>query len=197
MFFQFNLSLCFTVVLTRISSVFEELISRPAFLDSFHRSSSFLHGVTLRCTNDSKIYSAMKTFFIKFFRHSIIGLQLCTLRLHPMYGREMWYFGRYCNLDLCNWMLFLDGGRAEYYRVGFRYMPMCTARALSEAVTSKGLWRSVRDKNGSIKGLPVRTVASRGNFRILQSKFWGWYIPLWIHSFVLVIQPGSGCGRNS
>ena len=32
----FNLSLCFTIVLTRISSVFEELISRPAFLDSFH-----------------------------------------------------------------------------------------------------------------------------------------------------------------
>ena len=36
-----NLSLCFTIVLKRISSVFEELISRPAFLDSFQRSSNF------------------------------------------------------------------------------------------------------------------------------------------------------------
>ena len=38
----FNLSPWFTIVLTRISSVFEELISRPAFLDSFQRSSNFL-----------------------------------------------------------------------------------------------------------------------------------------------------------
>jgi len=38
----FNLTPWFTIVLTRISSVFEELISRPAFLDSFQRSSNFL-----------------------------------------------------------------------------------------------------------------------------------------------------------
>jgi hypothetical protein len=38
----FHLSPWFTVVLTRIYSVFEELISRPAFLDSFQRSSNFL-----------------------------------------------------------------------------------------------------------------------------------------------------------
>jgi len=33
----FNLNPCFTIVLTRISSVFEELIPRPAFLDSLTR----------------------------------------------------------------------------------------------------------------------------------------------------------------
>ena len=52
----------------------------------------------------------------------------------------------------------------------FQKMSIYTARALSETVTSKGLWRAVRGKNGSIQGLPIRTVATRGKIRILQSK---------------------------
>jgi len=70
----FNLSPCFTIVLTRISSVFEKLISRPAFLDSFQRSSSFLH----IC---SYLWDARHTSSA----YSISSSDSCNLQVNPLF----------------------------------------------------------------------------------------------------------------
>ena len=100
---QFNLNPWFTIVLTRISSVFDKVISRPAFLDSFQRSSNFLC-ICSYLWDTRHTSSAYSIWFIPWwgiFGRAAVKAGGCSSppsRMTASWACFTWLSGRFCGM---------------------------------------------------------------------------------------------------